>query len=144
MKRLLRLFLGVLFIVIPMDVALGQSVKVALPWRLFSEAVKEAVSTAGPICVGGVDTYAVRLMHTEGSRTDEYNYFIDLESGRIIFALWIDSRPGLPDALGFGTVDMKTSGASDTIPPLKWETYDPAKHGDSPCPYLIGPKKSST
>lgn len=125
-----------------------EGVNLTLPWKTFSEAAKDGKISGMGACRTGdtteIEVLATRLEHQEGARTDAYMYWYEFESGRIVFVVYVGNVDGAtPDAVGFGTVDLKTPGAHDTIPSIRWEKFDPAKH-ITPCDFLVGPKKSDT
>lgn len=140
MRRILGVGLG--FLLLVASPTWGGIERVDLPWKTFTELVSDAQGSMIGACrtseTTEVDVLAVQL--TKGN--DAYMYWYEFASGRIVWVVYVGNVDGAtPDAVGTGTVDLKTPGAHDIIPTIKWELYDKDKH-ITPCDFLVGPKKS--
>ena len=115
----------------------AEALTVTLPAKTFSALVAEATEVRGMVgaCPSGETVVAGSLLDREGNR---WSYWWQPDNRKIVMALWVKDGAKV-DAVGFGVTDEKDS---DAIPPLVWREYDPAKDGEGPCTYLVGPKKS--
>lgn len=113
----------------------GPTRPVEFPWTTFSGDMAQAGQGNPRIipCPQG-EVFVLKFKH----KNTMYIMAAAVESGAIVFVYDPDpdNRQAPPTEIGFGQVDMETPGKNDVIPPLRWEPFDPDKHGN-PCILLF-------
>lgn len=110
-----------------------------LPWRAFSDPAMRAAYVGGKMsaCPVGSELKEVYIAtFREGSR--QWTMLYAADTGRIIFVYdpAPDNRDANPTLVGVGTIDLKTPGAHNVIPPLRWAPFSQFE-GVSPCAMLF-------